>query len=80
MPTDGILDNMNRRGSASRRHRYGHLLLTTPEGRFYYDNILGMVSFVPKGRQTASEDDGPAYTREQALKMALKAMGIRLHT
>lgn len=72
------MDALNRRGSASRRHRYGELILTTPEGRFYYQYSLSMVSFVPKGRQTATETD-VAHSWHEAVRAALKSMGIRLY-
>lgn len=78
MVTDGVLDALNRRGSASRRQRYGTLVLTTPEGRFFYDHVLSLVSFVPKGRQVAAEDD-VARSQLEAVRVALKSMGIKLH-
>lgn len=64
--------------SPVKQHRYGELILTTPEGRFFWSWVLDVVSFVPKGCQTATETD-VARSRNEAVRIALKSMDIRLH-
>ena len=38
--------------------RYGYLMVTTCDGGWWWDPILEMVSFVPKGKRTCTTEIG----------------------